>query len=36
MRDEDFWHDFEAGRGGEGGDGIGAYQRLRLRLLQQV
>lgn len=36
MRDEDFWHDFEAGRGGDGGEGIGAYQRMRLRLLQQV
>ena len=36
MRDEDFWHDFEAGRGGDGGGGIGAYQRLRLRLMQQV
>ena len=36
LRDEDFWHDFEAGRGGDGGGGIGAYQRLRLRLMQQV
>ena len=36
MRDEDFWHDFEAGRGGDGGEAVGAYQRMRLRLLQQV
>ena len=36
QRDEDFWHAFEAGRGGEGGEGVGAYQRMRLRLLQQV